>query len=79
MNAIFQTTSALLDTGINNLFENIGKKILMPDYDYRNIDNSAQKDYSKKRQQEKKDKKIKLENQNNNENANEKKKTCCGS
>ena len=77
MNAIFQTTSALLDTGINNLFENIGKKIIMPDYDYRNSDNSAQKDFSKKRQQEKKEKKIKLENKNSIENINETKRSCC--
>ena len=77
MNAIFQTTSAFLDTGINNLFENIGKKIIMPDYDYRNSDNSAQKDFSKKRQKEKKEKKIKLENKNSIENINETKRSCC--
>jgi small GTP-binding protein len=77
MNAIFQTTSAFLDTGINNLFENIGKKIIMPDYDYRNSDNSAQKDFSKKRQQEKKEKKIKLENKSSIENINGTKKPCC--
>ena len=77
MNAIFQTTSAFLDTGINNLFENIGKKLIMPDYDYRNSDNSAQKDFSKKRQQEKKEKKIKLENKSSIENINGTKKPCC--
>ena len=77
INAIFQTTSALLDTGINNLFQNIGKKIIMPDYDYRNSDNSAQKDFSKKRQQEIKEKKIKLEKINSIENINETKNSCC--
>ena len=79
MNAIFQTTSAMQDTGINTLFENIGKKIIMPDYDYRNSDNSAQKDYSKKRQQEIREKKIKLEKNSNIDiaNENENKKGCC--
>ena len=79
MNAIFQTTSAMQDTGINTLFENIGKKIIMPDYDYRNSDNSAQKDYSKKRQQEIREKKIKLEknSSNNVDIDNETKKGCC--
>ena len=79
MNAIFQTISAMADTGIDTLFENIGKKIIMPDYDYRNSDNSAQKDYSKKRQQEIREKKIKLEKNSNIDiaNENENKKGCC--
>ena len=79
INAIFQTTSAMADTGIDTLFENIGKKIIMPDYDYRNSDNSAQKDYSKKRQQEIREKKIKLEKNSNIDiaNENENKKGCC--
>ena len=77
MNAIFQTTSAMADTGITTLFENIGKKIIMPDYDYKNSDNSAQKDYSKKRQQEIKEKKIKLEKNTNVDIDNENKKGCC--
>ena len=68
------------DFGINILFENIGKKIIMPDYDYNNSDNSAQKNYSKKRQQEIKDKKIKLEKRNSLNSLNIKKKNkikCC--
>ena len=77
MNAIFQTTSAMKDTGINTLFENIGKKILIPDYDYRNSDNSLEKDYSKKIQQEKKDKKIKLEKKNTGDIIQANKKACC--
>ena len=35
INAIFQNTSAASDTGINILFENLGKKILDPSFDYR--------------------------------------------
>ena len=75
INAIFQTTSAMSDTGINTLFENIGKKIIMPDYDYKNSDNTAQKDFSKKLAKEKNDKKIKLEQKNSNDPKNAKK--CC--
>ena len=75
INAIFQTTSAMSDTGINTLFENIGKKIIMPDYDYKNSDNTAQKDFSKKLAKEKNDKKIKLEHKNSNDPKNAKK--CC--
>ena len=73
INAIFQTTSAMSDTGINTLFENIGKKIIMPDYDYKNSDNTAQKDFSKKLAKEKNDKKIKLEQKNSNDPKNAKK------
>ena len=36
INAIFQNTSALSNTGIDNLFENLGKKFIDPDYDYKN-------------------------------------------
>ena len=77
INAIFQTTSAMSDTGINTLFENIGKKIIMPDYDYKNSDNTAQKDYSKKIEKEKKEKKIKLEQRNSIDVKDENKRKCC--
>ena len=72
IDAIFQTTSALSDYGINTLFENIGKKIIMPDYDYKNSDNTKQKDYIKKKQQEKN---IKLEKNIGANNESQKK--CC--
>jgi small GTP-binding protein len=74
--AMFQTTSALNSQGINTLFENIGKKIIMPDYDYRNTDNKALHDFSKKRHIEKKIAKIKLDKKNIN-NPQEKQKRCC--
>ena len=32
---IFQTTSALSDSGIRTLFENIGKTVLVPGFDYK--------------------------------------------
>ena len=39
INAIFKTTSALSNIGINWLFENLGKKVLNPNYDYTVDDN----------------------------------------
>ncbi len=57
--AIFQTTSALSDSGITNLFENIGKTYLIPKYDYRAMDKKAQEDYIKKKQEESKEKESK--------------------
>jgi small GTP-binding protein len=52
--AIFQNTSAKSDTGINILFENLGKKIIDPNYDYKNF--------------KKKENIILKENNNNNNN-----------
>jgi len=78
INAIFQTTSALNDLGINTLFENIGKKIIMPDYDYRTTDNQAQKNLSKKIQDEKNKKRnIKLQKENSDDIEKKNKKKCC--
>ena len=37
INAIFQNTSAKSDTGINILFENLGKKIIDPSFDYKSL------------------------------------------
>ena len=36
INAIFQNTSALSNSGIDKLFENLGKKFIDPSYDYKN-------------------------------------------
>ena len=80
--AIFQTTSALSDMGINTLFENIGKKYFIPNFDYKSGDQSAQEEYVKKQQEEKesskrkKSKNIKLD-KNKAKNV-EKKNRCCG-
>ena len=76
INAIFQTTSAMSDTGINTLFENIGKKIIMPDYDYKNKDNTAEKNFSKKRQKEKEER-IELIKRNSIGISSENEKKCC--
>jgi len=50
--AIFQTTSALSDSGISTLFENIGKTYLVPGYDYQSGDKKAQEEFMKKKQEE---------------------------
>jgi len=50
--AIFQTTSALSDSGITQLFENIGKTVLVPGYDYKSGDKKAQEEFMKKKQEE---------------------------
>jgi small GTP-binding protein len=78
--AIFQTTSALSNTGILTLFENLGKTFLIPNYNYQLDDKKAQYEYLKKQQSEqknvsnigKKDNKIKLDNK-----PAEKKRGCC--
>ena len=75
--AIFQSTSALSDSGIGKLFDNIGKKLIDSDYDYKAQDKNAKIKYEQKMKGEKKtegEKKVKLGNINNNTNT---KKTCC--
>ena len=50
INAIFKTTSALSNVGINNLFENIAQKLLNPNYDYQkegNVENDVIQDNKK--------------------------------
>ena len=59
--AIFQTTSAASNSGITNLFENIGKTYLVPGFDYRSGDKKAQEDFMKKKQEENKKEKKKRE------------------
>ena len=76
--AIFQSTSALSDSGITKLFDNVGKKLIDPDYDYKAQDNNAKIKYEKKLKGEKAEnteKKVKLGNINENKNQ---KKKCCG-
>jgi small GTP-binding protein len=74
--AIFQSTSALSDSGIGKLFDNIGKKIIDPDYDYKDSDKKAKANFDKKQKNQKDDeneKRVKLGEKNNNNN----KKGCC--
>ena len=79
--AIFQTTSALSDSGISTLFENVGKTYLVPGFDYKSGDKKAQEEFMKKKQEEignkKKEKQkrgMKLEELNV---EGKKKKGCC--
>ena len=74
--AIFQSTSALNASGIGKLFDNIGKKYIDEDYDYKDLD---------KKEKEKNEKKIKNENEKNDNKVklgeskkNNNKKKCCG-
>ena len=83
--AIFQTTSALSDSGITQLFDNIGKTYLIPGFDYKAGDQKAQEEFMKKKQEEedssKKKSKVKKENKGVKLDAkkadDKKKKGCC--
>ena len=85
INAIFQTTSAMSNSGITNLFDHLGKKIIMPSYDYRADDKEAKEKYMKKQSEEKEGntpykkegKGAKLNNINNDDQNENKKKGCC--
>ena len=84
--AIFQTTSALSDSGISTLFDNVGKKYLIPGYDYQSEDKQAQEQFLKKKKEDEgknkagrnkkvsENKGVKLEQ---NENKPKQKKGCC--
>ena len=79
INALFQTTSALSNSGINNLFENLGKKIIIPNYDYKKNNQKLEEEYLKQIKEEKKGKKkdtgVKINNEGTKEKG--KKKKCC--
>lgn len=53
MKAIFQLTSAKTSEGINNLFDNIGKKYLQPSFEYDAGEKQAKENYEKKKQKRK--------------------------
>ena len=76
--AIFQSTSAQSDTGIGQLFDNIGRKLIDPDYDYKDSDKKAMANFNSKLKKEKEkennsDGKVKLDASN----SNNKKGGCC--
>ena len=79
--AIFQTTSAQSDSGISTLFDNIGKTYLIPDFDYKATDKTAQENFMKKKQEEnnKKDmqKRVKGVQLDNKKVDEKQKKKCC--
>ena len=77
---IFQMTSAKSGNGINNLFNNIARKYLDPNYDYQAADKIAEEEYKKRKQEKEKEKKnndkqrgVKL-----NVTKEQKKGGCCG-
>ena len=87
IHAIFQSTSALSNTGIDKLFYNLGNKILNPNFDYKTSkeeeksnnkkpeNNNNKKDKKKEKNENKNnDNKITLTNDNKEQNG---KKKCC--
>ena len=84
MGGILQLTSAKTNEGIKNLFDNIGKKLLKPNYKYDENDNIARENYNKKKEEENNTKiRIKkYDNKKNNKNKatqddKNKKNGCC--
>ena len=76
--ALFQSTSAKSDTGITNLFDNIGQKYFNPNFDATSLDKQQQEEYQKKKTEEKQKKKKPQNIQLTAETVNEpKKKKCC--
>ena len=80
INAIFQNTSALSNSGIDKLFENLGNKFLNPDFDYKkpqekneNVDNNE----NKNNKTNKKNGKEKIKLKDDPKGKKEKKKNCC--
>ena len=74
INAIFQNTSALSNTGIDNLFENLGRKFIDPDFDYKNPGKETKrKNQTKNINNERK----KGDNKINLKDAKKEKKRCC--
>ena len=77
MNAIFVSTSAAKNIGIEELFHHLGCKYLDPNYKLDNNSTAPKQIVNKEANNEKKDnKKIKLDNNNINKN-NTNKKACC--
>ncbi len=58
--AIFQTTSALSNNGIDMLFDIVGKKFLNPNFNYRSEEDEKKKQFEKKKENQR-------ENRNNDD------------
>ena len=69
--AIFQNTSALNNSGIDKLFENLGEKIFNPEFDYKNPEKEIKNNNINKKNNKHN---IKLANDNKNDNTSKK---CC--
>ena len=55
INAIFQTTSAMSNSGINSLFDHLGKRFINPDYDYKLDEEEIKEKYLKRKKEENED------------------------
>ena len=84
INAIFQYTSAKNASGIDELFQNIGKKYFNPDLDINEIENKDKEEYERKKaekQQKKNEGKVVAPRNNiklsNNTQTKSDKKKCC--
>jgi small GTP-binding protein len=58
INAIFVETSAKNDSGIDKLFENIGYKILDPNFNFYDEEEKKRKKYKKKKKKEEEEEKV---------------------
>ena len=76
INAIFKSTSALSNRGINSLFTDIAKKCLDPNYDYLAEDKKMQEEYNQRKTNEMNERNKGKINLNNNK-ENDVKKGCC--
>ena len=76
INAIFKSTSALSNRGINSLFTDIAKKCLDPNYDYLAEDKKMQEEYNQRKINEMNERNKGKINLNNNK-ENDVKKGCC--
>ena len=84
INGIFQTTSAKSNAGINNLFENIGRKYFNPNLDFSESDIKAKEEYQQKKNEKMQKQKMKITSQSRGQKLNAElakkdnnKKGCC--
>ena len=79
INAIFQNTSALSNSGIDKLFENLGNKFLNPEFDYKKPQetNEMNNNENKNIKTNKKNGKEKIKLKDDPKGKKEKKKNCC--
>ena len=77
--ALFQSTSAKSDTGITNLFDNIGQKLFNPNFD-ASVEQQQKEEFQKKKHEENQQKKKKHQGVKltaDDDHKEKKKKKCC--
>ena len=78
INAIFQSTSAKSDSGITNLFDNLGQRYFNPNFDIGSKDLQEKEEYQRKKEEERRKKKeIKGIQLTAEDTTKKKKKKCC--